>query len=483
MIEWGISAGSHNAALAVFKNKELVFASESERYSKIKNDPDLNIHLVHEALSYGMPSTAYWYEYPLLKFIRQIYSGQYLKYFSVKQYLNKYDIKCNIKTSNHHLCHASAGYFTSHFDDACILVIDAIGEFETLSIWRAHHKDLKKVYSLRYPNSIGLWYSAMTQRCGLKPNEEEYILMGMSALGNPKRLTKDIITDFIDLKNISIKKNLHRGCLQWRPDLTTQQDIYDIAAATQHVYQKLFNCILKKCTELTNSKNLVLVGGCALNCVANNLAYNYFKNVWIIPAPGDSGSAIGSFLAHHKEHIHWPGPFLGHNIVETISNDIIVNHLLNYGVCGIARGKAEFGPRSLGNRSLIADPRGNSTKDRVNDIKHREKFRPFAPVILEEHASNYFTIPKERNSPYMQFTYQCLQPHLYPAIVHYDYSSRVQTVGKDGSLLRDLLEKWYNKTGCPMLLNTSLNIKGQPIINDLNDVGEWEKMYGVKIFS
>jgi carbamoyltransferase len=479
MIKWGITANNHNAALAVFDNDKLIYASESERFSRIKNDPHLNIDLINSALFYGSPEIIYWYEKPFLKFIRHCKGRPDY----VKKYLKNYGIIKPVVYTRHHESHAAAGYFTSKFDDACIIVIDAIGEFDTLTIWKAKNNNLKKVYSLSYPNSIGLWYSAMTHRCGLKPNEEEYILMGMSALGDSKRFYIDILNEFVDIKDIKIKQNLHRGCRWWRPDLTTKRDYYDIAAATQYIYQKLFVQILKKGLELTNAENLVLAGGCALNCVANNIAFNYFKDVWIMPAPGDNGSAIGCVLAHYKQHIDWPGPFLGHYIQPTTSNEEIVNYLLHNQICGVARERAEFGPRAFGNRSLIADPRGSTIKERVNNIKKREQFRPFAPVILEEEAYKYFSIPRNHSSPYMQFTYQCLQPQLYPAIAHYDYSSRIQTVKKDGSLLRDLLEKWYSATGCPMLLNTSLNIKGEPIINDKNDVTRWEQTYKVKIFS
>lgn len=482
MIEWGISAASHNGALAIFKDKQLIFASESERYSKIKNDPNLHQDLIAEALKLGIPKQIYWYEKPLLKTLRRVYAGQSFELFSIKKYLRDYGIDVKYKTTDHHLSHAAAGYYTSSFSDACVVVIDAIGEFETLTVWRAEKNKVQRVYSLKYPNSIGLWYSAMTQRCKLKPNEEEYILMGMSTYGDPKRLYRDILRDFVDISTLTIKQNLHRGCKWWRPELQSQQDLFDIAAATQAIYQKLFVQILQRSLKLTNSNNLVLVGGCALNCVANSIAYNYFKNVWIMPAPGDSGSAIGSVLAHHGQHINWPGPFLGHYIQPKVSNEKIVEYLLQNQICGIARERAEFGPRALGNRSLIADPRGSNIKERINNIKQREQFRPFAPMILEEEAHKYFSIPQHRSSPYMQFTYQCLQPQLYPAIAHYDYSSRIQTVKKDNSLLRDLLEKWYTATGCPMLLNTSLNIKGEPIVNDEKDVARWEKAYNIKIF-
>jgi carbamoyltransferase len=206
----------------------------------------------------------------------------------------------------------------------------------------------------------------------------------------------------------------------------------------------------------------------------------YFDNVWIMPDPGDAGSAIGSVLAYYKKHIKWTGPYLGHNIEGEYPVENVIQELLSTGLCGVASGPAEFGPRAFGNRSLLADPRGTDIKYRVNEIKQRQQFRPFAPAILEEHAGDYF---EGCTGPYMQFTAQCRFPELYPAIVHADGTSRVQTVGsKDNPGFRRLLEQWYATTGCPMLLNTSLNIKGQPIVNTVEDAVEFEKYYGVKVF-
>ncbi len=485
MIDWGISANSHNAALAVFKNKELVFASEAERFSKVKNDPNLNFELINYALQYGAPDIIYWYENPYLKTARQLIAGQglLLQENNIKRYLAKFNLNCNIKYTTHHKSHAAAGFYTSPFNNACVIVIDAIGEFDTLTIWKAKGSTLKKVFSLRYPNSIGLWYSAMTQRCGLKPNEEEYILMGMSVFGDPDVLYNDIVSDFIDIKKLKVKQNLHKGCLWWKTDLKTTKDKMNIAAATQKVYEDFFVSVLRRAIALTNNTNLVLMGGCALNCVANPLAYKFFKRVWIMPAPGDNGSAIGAVLSHYKNKINWPGPNLGYDIQPKIPNHKIVTYLVKNKICGVARGKAEFGPRALGSRSLIADPRGKNIKQLVNSIKHREQFRPFAPIILQEHAHRFFEIHENKTSPYMQFIYKCKYPERFPAIVHVDGTSRVQTVPADGSDIRQLLDEWYDATGCPMLLNTSLNIKGEPIINDEKDVARWYKKYNIKIFS
>ena len=228
------------------------------------------------------------------------------------------------------------------------------------------------------------------------------------------------------------------------------------------------------------------MGGCALNCVANSIAHMTFDNVWIMPNPGDAGSSVGAVLAHYKTFINWPGAFLGYNIKGRYPTAKVINKLLNDKITAVAAGRAEFGPRALGHRSILADPRGDDVKDRVNNIKQREAFRPFAPMIMEEHVDEYFEhLHKPRsvaNNPYMQMTMKCKRPDLFPAIVHYDNTSRVQTVNKnDCPNVYNLLKQWYKHTGCPMLLNTSLNIKGKPIVNNELDANQFAKHYGVEV--
>ena len=495
MITWGISANSHDAALAVFKDKELVFASHSERYSGLKNDAHLNDKLISEAKQWGEPDEIIWYERPFVKTLRQLRAGQGFKYLgknNIRNYLRSYGIRAPIRYTDHHLAHAAAGYYTSPFTDASIVVVDSIGEFDTLTIWNAdQEKGLRRIYSQQYPHSIGLWYSAFTQRIGLKPQEDEYILMGMAAYGNPMRFMNEILQEFfypIDHDNlkqiffnkpvVKLRHNLHRGCLWWRPELNTPQDLMDIAAAVQAIYAYLLKYISNWARWKSPSGNLILMGGCALNCAANSTIVKDWNDVWIMPNPGDAGSAIGAPLAHWKQHIKWPGAYLGHNIEGDYPVEEALQELLNTGIVGVANGRAEFGPRALGNRSLLADPRGPDIKDRVNNIKKRQLFRPFAPAVLEEHAKDYFDGP---TGPYMQYTATCTDPGL-PAIIHGDGTSRVQTVSTNQSVgFRKLLERWYEETGCPILLNTSLNIKGKPIVNTVADALEFEKHYGVRV--
>jgi carbamoyltransferase len=484
MITWGISANSHDAALAVFNDDKLEFASHAERFSGIKNDAHLNEELVEYARQWGEPNEVVWYEKPFRKTLRQLRAGQGWKYGenNIKRYLKNYSITAPIVCVDHHHGHAAAGYFTSSFSDATVVCVDSIGEVETLTIWEGKGNKLKKVYSQGYPHSVGLWYSAMTQRIGLRPNEDEYILMGMAAYGNPRRLWSDMqeFFDHVDGAEIKFRDNLHRGCKDWRPDLTTEQDLYDIAAATQKTYEFLLEQILNWASKNTSSRNLVLMGGCALNCSANALGYKYFDNIWIMPNPGDAGSAVGAVLANKQQHMKWVGPYLGYDIEGDYPVERLLKELKTRGIVGVANGKAEFGPRALGNRSLLADPRDKNTKNLVNNIKHRQQFRPFAPAILSEHAQEYFD---GATGPYMQFTAHCKQPNKFPAIVHVDGTSRVQTVSKlDNTGFRKLLEAWYAETGCPMLLNTSLNIRRSPMVNDEKDAKEFAQMYGVSVY-
>jgi carbamoyltransferase len=484
MITWGISANSHDAALAVFDDNKLVFASHSERFSGKKNDGDLNKALTNYAKRWGDPNEVCWYENPQLKTFRQFIAGQgwRARDNNISIYMARYEIHAPIQYTTHHRSHAAAGYFTSEFDNACVVVIDSIGEFETITIWQAEGNELKKLYSKWYPHSIGLFYSAMTQRIGLKPNEEEYILMGMSAYGDGtfNSLVKHDFVDNVD--KFTFKQNLHRGCKDWRVGVTEKYK-FDVARATQAVYEEFFHAVLKKAKKLSKSKNLVLMGGCALNCLANRTTGQYFDNTWIMPNPGDAGSSIGAVLAHTNTNIGWETSFLGFDMGYGCTNTEIVEYLLHSKICGLARGKAEFGPRALGNRSLLADPRGNDIKEKVNAIKQRQEFRPFAPAILEEHVDQFFCMPDGwSNSRYMQVVARCRAPELYPAIVHHDGTSRIQTVPNDGSPFRKLLEEWYERTGCPMLLNTSLNIKGKPMVNDRTDARNFEREYKIRVF-
>jgi carbamoyltransferase len=495
----GISAGFHDAAVTVIQNDEIIFAGHSERYSKIKHDPNLCSALLADAIleSGAYPHQIAYYERPWVKKTRQLYAGQYselTKGWSVRNmisdaapWFNHRDIP--LKTYNHHLSHAAAGFQTSPFDDATVVVIDAIGEWDTISIWSAKYvngrAEYTRVWRQLYPHSIGLMYSAFTKEVGLKPLDEEYILMGMAgwAQKNTGRLSDELSTWLIEHEfDLTLKHNLHVGLPD--NDMRARWNDFEIAAAAQTLTEQLIHNIMYKAMKLSPNSNLVYCGGVALNCSANRDLGEYFDEIWIMPNPGDAGSSLGAAALAHGGRLNWNNAFLGHNISGSYPVTDVVSELMTNKIVGVASGRAEFGPRALGNRSLLADPRGPDIKDAVNQIKRRQKFRPFAPIILEEFVDEYFEMPNGfATSRYMQTTAKCLRPDEFPAIIHVDGTSRVQTVPRDGSGIRELLCLWYTWTGCPMLLNTSLNIRGEPMVNDRADADRFEELYGIKVLS
>jgi carbamoyltransferase len=486
----GISAGFHDAGAAVVDGStgDILFAAHSERYSKQKNDADLCQGIAEDALAHGPIGTIAYYETPWLKQLRQLYSGQGIEWdkLSTKKIItDQLGIKISVpvRTYQHHLSHAAAGFQTSPFDRATVVVIDAIGEWDTITIWAAEYVDgrarYNKLWGQKYPHSLGLFYSAMTQRAGLKPLDEEYILMGMAAYGTAD---SSMLADFVqNLGTLEFRRNLHAGADDYRPDMSD----FDIAASAQQTLETCLASVMTRARTFGWSTNLVYMGGVALNCSANARLGQYFDNIWIMPNPGDCGSSLGAAALAYGGRINWQHPYLGTEIPGPYPVAGLMNELLTRQIVGVASGRAEFGPRALGNRSLLADPRGPEIKDRVNEIKRRQKFRPFAPVILQEHANDYFEMPTGfATSPYMQVIAKCRHPEQFPAIIHVDGTSRVQTVSENcGSGIRQLLESWYAQTGCPMLLNTSLNIRGEPMVDDRADADRFEQLYNVKVVS
>jgi carbamoyltransferase len=319
----------------------------------------------------------------------------------------------------------------------------------------------------------------MTQRAGLKPLDEEYILMGMAAYAD---YDANMYGDFLEnAHNLTFRQNLHIGCDEYHPSMTD----FEIAAGAQYTLEQCLHHVMLRAEEIGKSRNLVYMGGVALNCKANDLIGAYFQNIWIMPNPGDCGSSLGAAALSYGGRLNWRNAYLGTDIPGPYPVKEILSELVTNKIVGVANGRAEFGPRALGNRSLLADPRGSDIKDRVNAIKQRQQFRPFAPIILEEFVDQYFKMPTGfKISPYMQVVAYCKFPKQFPAIIHADRTSRVQTVGKDcQSGIRELLEAWFEWTGCPMLLNTSLNIRGEPMVNDRSDADRFERLYGVKVLS
>jgi len=317
--------------------------------------------------------------------------------------------------------------------------------------------------------------------------------MGMAGWGQKDSMLRmNMRNDFFDGDNHSIlqlKDNLHRGCKWWQPDYYEDDDSdewkFNIAANVQWICEEEIMKIMRLAQRLVpETDNCVYMGGVALNCVANSLvAEHIYPKIWIMPNPGDAGSSLGSAAYVYGDKINFEQCFIGHNIEGEYPVTQVSKELLKGNIVGVANGKAEYGPRALGNRSLLADPRGKDIKDKVNEIKHRQEFRPFAPSVLEEHAHEIFNMPV-RKSQFMQFVADCKYPDKYPAICHVDGTSRVQTVSKeDNPNYYRLIKEFYKETGCPMVLNTSLNIKGQPIVNDEKDAKDFENRYGVKVFT
>ena len=469
----GINETSHDASVSLIKDGEILFAGHAERYSKKKNDWYNNKEIILDALNYGTPDVIAYYEKPFLKKSRMILHG------GGSDWKPRFPIDLPIYYFKHHYSHASAGYYTSSFNEACIVVLDAIGEYNTSTIWVGEGEKIKLKYKQNYPVSFGLFYSAFTQLIGLMPNQEEYIMMGMAAYGDWKRYYKEVDEYFPSYDKQ--KYNFHKGITDWGMAIT-EQDRFDIAAAVQVVYEQRLNQFMRMAKSLTGKNNLVFMGGCALNSSANTLLWNIFDMIWIMPNPGDAGSSLGAAAALYGKHLDWKTPYLGYDLGGKYPVQQIVDGILKDGIVAVAIGRAEYGPRALGNRSILADPRDKDIKYKVNLIKQREPFRPFAPVVLADHAHKWFDMDFE--SPYMQYTVKCLQPEKIPSVVHADGTSRVQTVTRQQhpGLYRSI-NKFYLKTGVPLLLNTSLNIKGQPLLNDKQDTIDWQAHYGYNILT
>jgi len=453
------------------------FASQSERYSKNKNDMILHpllLNMIDEN------DEIYFYEDPYLKQKMLKTIGLDLKY----PIPDKYNVH---KFLMHHESHAALAFYTRPWeskDDTILLTIDGYGEYQSACIYDSN---FKLRYSEQIPRSIGYVYALATRALGYKALEEEYTVMGMAAYGEPEYMRQldtaikqayfkfsKLTTAGITFKNdpwaTPLKKVFYK--LQLR-------NKFNLAATVQYWAEQQ---IMKLATKARKyGSKLCYSGGVAQNIIANSQIKELFDDVHIAVNPGDSGSSLGAAaraygLATGKDKINYVDPYLGYKMGEINAKEV-VDYLLEHSYCGIASGRAEFGPRALGNRSLIADPR-RDVKDTVNKIKRRQEFRPFAPAILEEYADEYFEGPMNE---YMQYT--CKAKHDYSSVTHIDGTARVQIVRKDcKSVLRPILEEFYNKTKVPMLLNTSLNIRGKPIVNNKYDCSLFEKLNNTKVF-
>ena len=314
MSNWGINALNHDASIAVVSDT-LDFWTKASDVSGIKRDDKLNPLLVEQAMKVAVPERIFWYEKPWFKKSRQLYAGQYATAFDMSTLpsrhlksvgLNQYPVTY----VPHHASHAAAGYFTSPFESAAIVVMDAIGEWECASIWYGYEDKLIKVWSQSYPHSIGLFYSAFTKLIGFVPIEQEYLLQLSAEQGDPARYYSVVEDYFSGL--IKLKYNLHRGVYNWPYPIRTLQDQCDIAAAVQAVFETQVLEVMRKAQELTESNNLVYMGGCAMNSRANKNIDYLWKKIWSLPNPGDPSSSIGAVLWGNKQRIKWTGDTAKH---------------------------------------------------------------------------------------------------------------------------------------------------------------------------
>jgi carbamoyltransferase len=518
----------------------VIAAVEEERFSRKKFDdgfPKMAIDwcLKEAGINAGQINSVAFYDKPVLKFDRLLdnYIGVAPRGFSsfldvipkwlhkrlwVKDEINKHleGFKGEIIFPEHHMSHAAHTFFTSPFDEAAILTVDGVGEWSTTTFGMGNDIDIKLISDIRWPHSLGLFYSAFTYFLGFKVNEGEYKLMGLSSYGKPKYYDK-ILDELIDVKNDgSIHLDMKYFAFTYDKYMTNQnfsdlfgipprkhdekaeQIHYDIGASAQLVLEDILLKMVNHVHSKTKMKNLCIGGGVGLNGVANYriLKDGPFENLHIPPSPGDGGSAVGcaQYLYHcfakNKRIVQQSSERIANNIYvgPEYSNDEIKSFLeknkISYeyldtqallkntaklisegNIVGWYHGKMEWGPRALGNRSILADPRDANMKDTLNEkIKHRESFRPFAPSILEEYVTEYFDI--DVPSPYMLLVAQVKKPEKIPAVTHIDGTSRLQSVSKEvNPLYYDLINEFYNITGVPVIINTSMNVMGEPIVN------------------
>jgi carbamoyltransferase len=314
MSNWGINALNHDASIAIISDK-VDFWKKSSEVSGIKRDDKLHPLLVEQAMEVAIPKRIFWYEEPWIKKSRQLYAGQYKSAFDMNTLPSKHLKELNLDQYPvtyvpHHASHAAAGYFTSPFKSATVVVMDAIGEWECATIWYGEGNNLYKLWSRSYPNSIGLFYSAFTKLINLIPIEQEHLLQASAEHGDPQRYY-NIVQDYF-CGTIKLKYNLHKGVRNWPYPIETLQDQCDIAAAVQAVFEKQIVKVMKKAQHLTDCKNLVYMGGCAMNSRANKLIEDQWKKIWSLPNPGDPSSSIGAVLWGNKQRIIWTGDTAKH---------------------------------------------------------------------------------------------------------------------------------------------------------------------------
>jgi carbamoyltransferase len=557
----GISAFYHDSAAALVVDGEIVAAAQEERWTRKKHDFEFPYHAIDYCLEEAglRPEELDYvgfYDKPFLKFERILET--YLAYAPVgfRSFLKAMPLWLRQKLhlpreidrglhggyskrivfTEHHESHAASAFLPSPFEEAAILTLDGVGEWATASFGYGRGNEVRLTHELHFPHSLGLLYSAFTYFCGFKVNSGEYKLMGLAPYGEP-RYAEEILEELIDLKDDgSFRMDLSYfnycqgltmtsrkfddlfGGPPRKPETPLTQREMDLAASVQRVTEEIMMRAVRRVHAETGMKNLCLAGGVALNCVGNGriLREGPFERIWIQPAAGDAGGALGVALfiwyqllgnerrvgAPDGQRASLLGPRFSNSEIETFLEERgaryhriddegeligrIVDLITDEKVVGLLQGRMEFGPRALGCRSIIGDARSRSMQSVMNlKIKFRESFRPFAPIVLRERVSDYFEMRDEEDSPYMLLVapvagdrrlsaddgdatgldkLKVIRSEV-PAITHVDFSARVQTVDAErhGRLHR-LMRAFEERTGCPVLINTSFNVRGEPIV-------------------
>lgn len=563
----GISAYYHDSAACLIKDGDIVAAAQEERFTRKKHDDRFPINAVQYCMREAGIAPAeleavVFYEKPFMKFERLLetylaFAPRGFRSFStampiwIKDKLfqksvltnqlkdlfgDEIDWRSKLLFSEHHLSHAASAFYPSPFEKAAVLTLDAVGEWTTTSLAMGDGKDLKVHKEIHFPHSLGLLYSAFTYYTGFRVNSGEYKVMGLAPYGEPKYvdLIKDNLIDIKEDGSFQLDLSYFDYCTGLRmtnkkfdklfggparqPESELTQREMDLAASVQKVTEEIVVKLAKGIAKDTGARNLCLAGGVALNCVANGilLREGVFDNIWIQPAAGDAGGALGAALGayhilHGKERKlsqsrdsmrgSYLGPEFNESEIETaltaakakftkVSDqevtDLTAGALADGKAVGWMQGRMEFGPRALGGRSIIADPRSPAMQKQLNlKVKYRESFRPFAPSVLRDHVAEWFEL--DGDSPYMLLVADVTEDKRrkmteeesklfgieklnvprseVPAITHVDYSARVQTVHADTNpRYHDLIGKFNELTGCPILVNTSFNVRGEPII-------------------
>jgi carbamoyltransferase len=566
MLILGISAFYHDSAAALIKDGEIIAAAQEERFTRKKHDASFPINAINYCLTEGGVSgveidRVAYYEKPFIKFDRLIET--YLtfapkgfssfrkamplwlseKLFQKDLILDKLSqidkslgFESKILFSEHHFSHAASAFYPSPFEEAAVLTMDGVGEWTTTSLAIGQKSNLSIIKEIHFPHSIGLLYSAFTYYTGFKVNSGEYKVMGLAPYGEPRfaSLIKDKLIDIKEDGSFRLNMDYFDYCTELKmtgarfeelfglptrsPEQQLTQDHMDLAASVQKVAEDIILLLARSIASQTGQKNLCLAGGVALNCVANGKLHReqIFNKIFVQPASGDAGGAIGAALAayHHQEdkprkvsfvRDGMKGGYLGPAyttseieqrllkvgaIFETVDDhsliELTAEALASEQAVGWRQGRLEFGPRALGGSSILADPRAQKMQKNLNlKVKFRESFRPFAPSILGEKVEEWFEFVGE--SPYMLMVADVKEDRRremsaeekmlfgieklnvirseIPAVTHVDYSARIQTVHEDTNpKYYQLIKAFEAKTGCPILVNTSFNVRGEPIV-------------------